>query len=49
VIISIAEDDEFPNSACTVRFHQIRSGEDWGSHNLEEYKMEAILVFDVPG
>jgi hypothetical protein len=48
VIVSLSEDDEFPKSACTVRFHQIRPGENWIVEDLEGYKSEAILVFDVP-
>ena len=48
IIVSLSEDDEFPESACAVRFHQIRRGEGWIAENLEGYKSEAILVFDVP-
>jgi hypothetical protein len=48
VIVSLSEDGEFPGSACTVRFHQIRPGEVWVTEDLEGYKSEAILVFDVP-
>jgi hypothetical protein len=48
VIVSLSEDDAFPTSACTVCFHQIRSGEASMSENLEGYKSEAVLVFDVP-
>jgi hypothetical protein len=48
IIVSVSVDDEFSQSACAVRFHQIRSGEDWIGENLEGYKSEAILVFDVP-
>jgi hypothetical protein len=48
VIVSVSEDDEFPKSACVVRFHQIRPGENWMAENLEEFKSEAILTFDVP-
>jgi hypothetical protein len=44
VIVGLPEDDR----DCTVRFHQIRSGEDWISEDLEGYKSEAILIFDVP-
>jgi hypothetical protein len=47
VIVSLSEVDDFPESACTVRFHQIRPGEDWIAEDLEGYKSEAILVFDV--
>lgn len=48
VIVSLSEDDEFPESACTVRFHQVRLGEDWIAADIEGYESEAILVFDVP-
>ena len=48
VIVSLSENDEFPKFACTVRFHQIRPGENSMSEDLEGYKSEAILVFDVP-
>ena len=48
VIVSLSEDDAFPKYACTVRFHQIRTGENWVADDLEGYKSEAILVFDVP-
>jgi hypothetical protein len=43
VIVALPEDDD-----CTVRFHQIRPGENWIADDLEGYKSEAILVFDVP-
>ena len=43
VIISLSEDDD-----CAVRFHQIRIGEHSMSEDLEGFKSEAILVFDVP-
>ena len=48
VIVSLSEDEAFPESACTVRFHQIRPGEHSIAEDLERYKSEAILVFDVP-
>ena len=41
VIVGISDNDS------SVRFHQIRPREDWISENLEGYKSEAILVFDV--
>ena len=44
VIVSLSEDDR----ACSVRFLQIRPGENSMSEDLEGYKSEAILVFDVP-
>jgi len=44
VIVSLSEDDH----DCTARFHQIRLGEDSVPEDLEGYKSEAILVFDVP-
>jgi hypothetical protein len=43
VIVSLSEDDD-----CTVRFHQVRTGEISIAENLEGFKSEAILVFDVP-
>jgi hypothetical protein len=43
VIVTLPDDDD-----CTVRFHQIRPGENWITEELEGYKSEAILVFDVP-
>jgi hypothetical protein len=49
VIVSLSEDDAFPKSACTVRFHQIRPGEECIAEDLEGYKSEAVLVFDVAG
>jgi hypothetical protein len=48
VIVSLSEDDAFPKYAGTVRFHQIRLGENWVDDDLEGYKSEATLVFDVP-
>jgi hypothetical protein len=48
VIISLSEDDEFAKSGCTARFHQIRPGEISMAEDLEGFKSEAILVFDVP-
>lgn len=47
VIVSLSQDDAFPKSACTVRFHQIRPDENSMAEDLEGYKSEAILVFDV--
>jgi hypothetical protein len=43
VIVALADDDD-----CTVHFHQIRQGENWISQDLEGYKSEAMLVFDIP-
>jgi len=37
-IISIAE------AECTVRFHQLRPGENWIAEDLERYGSEAILL-----
>ena len=48
VIVSFSDNDAFPESGCTVRFHQIRSGETWIAEDLEGYKSDAILVLDVP-
>src|ERR1700730_404830 len=45
VIVALSEDNA---SGCTVRFHQIRSGENWIDDDLQGYKSEAISVFDVP-
>jgi hypothetical protein len=42
VIVGINDND------CVVRFHQIRPGESWISEDLEGYKSEAVLVYDVP-
>jgi hypothetical protein len=41
VIVGISDD------GGTVRFHQIRPGEDGMSNDLERYASQAILVFDV--
>src|ERR1700694_3874538 len=38
VIVSLSEDHEFPESACTVRLHKIRPGENWIAEDLEGYK-----------
>jgi hypothetical protein len=38
VIVSVAEDD------CTVRFHEVRPGENWLSEDLEGFAEEAIVV-----
>jgi len=38
VIVSVAED------GCTVRFHEVRPGENWVSEDLEGYAEEAILL-----
>ncbi len=48
VIISLQEDDASPKSACTVRFHRIRPGENSMPEDLEEHKSEAILIFEIP-
>jgi hypothetical protein len=42
---------EFPGLAqakpsCVVRFHRLRSGQQWIAENLESYKHEAIMVCD---
>jgi hypothetical protein len=47
VMVALPKDDESPESACTVRFHQIRTGENWIADDIEGYKSEAVLVFDV--
>ena len=33
-------------SGCSVRFHMIRSGENWLSDDLDKYGQEAILVLE---
>jgi hypothetical protein len=48
VIVSLSQDAPSDRFGCTVRFHQIRSDENWISEDLEGYESEAILVFDVP-
>jgi hypothetical protein len=48
VIVSLSDDAPSPRFACVVRFHQIRPGENSISENLDGYKSEAVLVFDVP-
>ena len=48
VIVGISENDSSPEFSCTIRFHQIRSGEEWVADDLEGYESEAVLVFDVP-
>jgi hypothetical protein len=35
-------------SGCSVRFHLIRSGENWLSDDLDKYGQEAILVLETP-
>lgn len=42
IILSIEKGD------CSVRFHEIRVGENWVAENLEEYADEAIIVLDIP-
>jgi hypothetical protein len=48
VIVGISVDDSSSERNCTIRFHQIRSGEGWVADNLEGYESDAVLVFDVP-
>ena len=43
VIVAVSEDGD-----CAVRFHQIREGETWISENIEGYRSEGVLVFDIP-
>ena len=40
-IISMHDD-----GGCTLRFHTVRSGEDWVSDNLEQYTEEAVAVIE---
>jgi hypothetical protein len=47
VILAFSEDEKFPDSACTVRFHQVRPDENYLADDLEGYKSEAMLVFGV--
>jgi hypothetical protein len=49
IIVSLPENAEFPDADCTVRFHQIRSGEASVADDLDGYKSEAVLVIDVAG
>jgi hypothetical protein len=48
VFLSVSQDDCSPKFTCTVSFYTIRRGEILITDDLEEYKSEAILVFDVP-
>ncbi len=41
VIASVTE------NSCTVRFHEVRQGENWVTEDLERYGEEAILVLPV--
>jgi hypothetical protein len=45
VILAFDEFSEFPD--CTVRFHQIREENSWLTDDLELYKDEAILVWEI--
>jgi hypothetical protein len=36
----------YNESGCAVRFHSIRSGEQWLSDDLEGYTKEALLVLE---
>jgi hypothetical protein len=47
VIVAFSEDDKFPGSRCTVCFHQVRPDENYLADDLEGYKSEAMLAFDV--
>jgi hypothetical protein len=42
VILSLGND-------CTVRFHEVRKGENWVAENLERYAEDAILLLPVEG
>lgn len=47
IILSYSKGNEPENIVdCSVRFHLIREGENWISENLDDYKEEAILVFE---
>ena len=40
-------DGEVPNSPqCTVRLHKIRNDQPWLSKDLEDYKLEGLMVMD---
>ena len=41
VILAVAED------GCTVRFHEVRPGENWVADDLEGYANEAVLLLPV--
>ena len=34
------------DGGCTFRFHTVRTGEEWGTDDLESYKEEAIAVIE---
>lgn len=42
IIVSVS------NDGCTVRFHEIRPGENWLADDIDQYAEEAILVIQVP-
>ena len=42
VILSVGD-------GCTVRFHEVRPGENWAAENLEGYAGEAVLLLPVGG
>ena len=37
----------FDEMSCTLRMHQIRQGEDWLNDDLESYREEGILCWDL--
>jgi len=46
IILSYSLDEPL---GCSIRFHKIRTGENWiKMEDLEGYKSEAIMVMDVP-
>jgi hypothetical protein len=47
VMVSMSVDEPSAKFACVIRFHQIRPGENWIAADLEGYKSDAVLVFDV--
>jgi len=48
VVFSISQDDLKSTFTSTVSFYTIRPNEVLLADDLEEYKLEAVLVFDVP-
>jgi hypothetical protein len=34
------------DGGCTLRFHTVRSGEEWVAANLEQYAEEAVAVIE---
>jgi len=49
IIISGQLQSENVDKSCTVRFHRRRAGQRWLSDDLDEYKREALMVWDFGG